>query len=483
MYTRSLAVAMAAALAGGWAAGATAVEMEPGPAYLTDAHGASGAAHAFLELAKADPAYARYWRGALDWLIHVAQRDDAGRMAWVMSTTAPEGHPSRHINIAGNGHILRTFFAGYKASGEARYKAAALAGVRAMVERFGRQRETPLGTAWAWSHGYRPGDTSAGMLAGHSHGLGNVMDVLLDAYEATGEARYVGPLRGLLVNLRVRGRETEKDGRTLIAWPALANPKVVETGYCYGQAGLVLPLLRLAETLPDLRLPDGTTALALANANLRYLMRVARARGEGVVWPFMRHSESSRNVGYGSGTGGIGWAFLRGAQVNRAADPAFARECMRHARGAVVYATDLILGYKGEGPLRSPGGDAGFGVCGGAGGAGHLLMLYAREVGDAEPDLVRRCNRAIRTVARAVMNSAETMDDGTKAVPDRVHFERINLALDYGQTGVVLGLATAGRYLEDEAILAAARKVADYIANRAVAEGGGLKFAQFHPLP
>ena len=71
----------------------------------------------------------------------------------------------------------------------------------------------------------------------------------------------------------------------MIAWPALNNPKVVETGYCYGQAGLIVPLLRLAEALPELRLSDGTTALSLANENLRYLMSVARKAGDGFVWP------------------------------------------------------------------------------------------------------------------------------------------------------------------------------------------------------
>jgi len=483
MRSRVLHLAVAVAVVGSWAGCLPAVEVEEGPQYLTDSHGASGVVHAFLELSKTSPEYARYWKESLDWLIHVAERDDQGRMAWVMSTSAPKGHWHAKINVAGSCHILRVFFAGYKASGDERYKRAALAGVRAFTERFGRQEATRLGTAWRWSHGYRPNDTSPGMLAGHSHGLGNPIDVLLDAYEATGDERYADPLRGLLVNLRIRGQETRVDGQTLIAWPALKNPDVVETGYCYGQAGLVLPLLRLAEAMPDLRLSDGTTALSLASANLRYLMSVARPKGDGYVWPYMRHDKTSRNVGYGSGTGGIGWAFLRGAQVNRKTNPAFAKECMRYARGAVGYATDIVLGYKGEGPLTSAGGDGGFGVCGGAGGGGHLLMLYAQDVGDAEPDLVKRCNAAIERIARLVAASAETLADGTKAIPDRGHFGKVNIALDYGQTGVVLGLAWAGRYLEDEKILATARRVADYIVKRAVEEGGGLKFAQFHPLP
>jgi len=462
---------------------APAVEMEDGPAYLTDSHGAQGVAMAMLELAKDAPEYARYGKGALDWLIHVAERDDAGRLAWMMSTSAPKGHPSHRISVPGQCGIIRTFLDGYKASGDERYKAAALAGTRTLVERFARQKETPLGTAWAWSHAYRPNDRSEGLLAGHSHGLGNILDSLLAAYEAGRDERLKEPMRGLLVNLRVRGKETTKDGRTLIAWPTLKNPKIVETGYCYGQAGLVLPLLRMAERAPEVRLSDGTTALSLANANLRYLMSIARAKGDGTVWPYMRHDDVTRNPGLGSGTGGIGWAMLRGAEVNRKTDPAFADACLTYARGAAVYATDLVLSAQAKGPLRSPGGDAGFGVCGGAGGTGYLLMLYAEELGDRDPALTRRMKKAIAKVARTVIASAETLDDGTMVIPDRQRFKRINLALDYGQTGVLLGLAMTGRYLEDDAIRAAARKVADYIAKQAVPEGGGLKFAQFQPLP
>jgi hypothetical protein len=147
-----------------------------------------------------------------------------------------------------------------------------------------------------------------------------------------------------------------------------------------------------------------------------------------------------------------------------------------------VYAIDLVLTYKGAGPLPSPGGEAGFGVCGGAGGMGYFLILYARDVGDKDPDLVKRINAAIEKTARLVIASTIEID-GTLACPDRVHFKRINIALDYGQTGVVLGLAIAGRYLKNPELIEAAKKVASYIVRQAVPEGGGYKFAQFRPIP
>lgn len=465
----------------------SAVEMEDGPAYLTDSHGASGVAQAFLELSEVAPEYDKYWKGSLDWLISVAKRDDQGHVYWYMSTTAPKGHPSHRISIPGTCGVIRVFLAGYERCGEQRYRETALAGTRTLLERFARRRETQYGTAYAWSHSYRPNDRSAGLLAGHSHGLGNLMSTLLEAYEADpGEplkAELKQALKGILINLRLRATQTDNDGAVLVAWPAMKNPKVVETGYCYGQAGLVLPLLRMAEVLPELKLSDGTTPLSLANANLRYLMSVARQARGGYVWPHMRHSETSENIGYGSGTGGIGWALLRGAQVNRNADPDFSSECMNYARGAAVFAVQLVESYQGRGPLPGPGGDAGFGVCGGGGGAGHFLMLYAEEVGDKDAALVTRIRAAVERIAQAVIASAVELEDGTMACPDRVNFKRINIALDYGQTGVMLGLAGAGKYLENDDFIEAAKKVANYIAKRAVPEADGLKFAQFHPLP
>ena len=145
------------------------VEMENGPAYLTDSHGASGVVHAFLELSEVAPDYDKYWKGALNWLISVAQRDKQGYLYWYMSTTAPKGHSSHRISIPGMCHVTRMFLAGYKRCGDERYRKTGLGAARTMVERFARQKETPYGTAWAWSHAYRPNDRTLGLLAGHSH--------------------------------------------------------------------------------------------------------------------------------------------------------------------------------------------------------------------------------------------------------------------------------------------------------------------------
>jgi len=472
LLRRTLAVSVAVPCFLAWGGLALAVESEAGPMYLTDSHGASGVVHSFLELSAVDPSYDKYWRGALDWLIAVAEKDDAGRMSWRLSASAPEGHPNRQINLPSVCHITRMFVAGYERSGDACYKAAALASVRILTEVAALKWQTKLGPAWGWSHSYHPNDKGPGVLAGHSHGLGNFLDTLLDAHRMQPDKKLKEVLLGILANLRTRGRPIARPS-DMFAWPRVDKEKVIETGYCYGQAGVILPLLTLAERFPDLKLADGTTALSLANTNLRYLMRVARPERGGYVWPHMRHEDKSRNIGYGSGTGGIGWAFLRGAQVNRKNDPAFAAECMKYARGAAQYAVDLVMSQPQTRTLTVPGGDGGFGVCGGVGGGGSFLMLLAQEIGQTDAAFAARLNACIERMGKFMIASARRVDN-------MLAWEKsdwvVSLALDYGQTGPVLALAATGKYLKNDGFLQAARQGADFIVKHAVAEKGGYKF-------
>ena len=472
LLRKTLAVSVAVPLFLAWGGSVLAVESEPGPMYLTDSHGASGVVHSFLELSAVDRSYEKYWRGALDWLIAVAEKDDAGRMTWRLSASAPEGHPNRQINLTAVCHITRMFVAGYERSGDARYKAAALGSVRMLTEVTALKWQTKLGPACGWAEGYRPNDKGSGVLAGHSHGLGNFLDTMLDAHRLQPDEKLKEVLLGILANLRTRGRSIAGPNNMFV-WPRVNKEKVVETGYCYGQAGVILPLLTLAERFPDLKLSDGTTALAMANANLRYLIKAARAQQGGFVWPHMRHEDKSRNIGYGSGTGGIGWAFLRGAQVNRKTDPAFAAECMKYARGAAQYAVDLVMSLPETRTLTASGGDSGFGVCGGAGGSGLLLMLLAQELGPSDAAFTARLNATIARLGKILVASAAPVDGMLAWKKDD---RTVSVALDYGQTGPVLALAMSGKHLNNDEFIQAARHGADFIVKHAVAEKDGYKF-------
>jgi len=248
----------------------------------------------------------------------------------------------------------------------------------------------------------------------------------------------------------------------------------------HGAAGVIIPLLSLAEALPDLELSDGTSALSMANANLRYLMSVARKAVAGYVWPYMRHDKKSINIGYGRGTGGIGWAFLRGAQVNRKDNPEFADECMKYARGAGEFAVNLIMKHPETEALRTAGGSGGFGVCGGISGSGHLLKLLRDEIGESDAEFARKLDAAMERLGKVVIRSASEFDETLIWKKDA---RTVNMALDYGQTGPVLALTVIGTHLKKEEFLDAARRGADFIVRQAVPAGGGYKFPLFVTVP
>ena len=437
--------------------------------YCTDSHGASGVVHALLELSAVDAKYTPYWKGALDWLIAVAEKDEAGGMLWPFAVTASRDRESRRIVLPGVCHIAGSFRKGYESSGDARYKEAFLAALRSLTGKTLLTRQTEYGAACGWLHDYAKDDRGSGVLAGYWHGLGTFIETVLEGYKMTRDERLKEILRGVLINLKVRGKPAGEGG---FAWPRLKNDAVVETGYCYGQAGLTLPLLELAATLPDLKLSDGTSALSLANANLRYLISTAQKTETGFVWPHMRHEKKTRNIGYGSGTGGIGWALLRGAQVNKQSDPAFAAQCMKHARGAAEFAVARIMGSSETQTLSVSGGDSGYGVCGGIGGSGHFLILFAEEVRDSDPEFARRLKAAIARSGRLLLNSAIKHND---TLIWKQHARTLNMALDYGQTGMVFALTMMGRYLNDDEFLDAARRGADFIITQAVRDRGGYK--------
>ena len=134
------------------------------------------------------------------------------------------------------------------------------------------------------------------------------------------------------------------------------------------------------------------------------------------------------------------------------------------------------------------GGSTGFGVCGGAGATAYLPVLLAKEIGGIDPEFQERVRKATKKAAMLLIQSGthvgETLVWPLKPWERKHHqiksdFITVNMALDYGQTGVVLSLAEMGKYLEDEQVLKAARKAADFIINNAVKTEHGWKFARF----
>ena len=488
------------------------VEPEDGPQILTDSHGAAGVVMAMLSLGEADPQYLECAEKTLDWLTHVRQIDDRGRGAWYLSESAPEGHRNRRIMLPTQPLTILMYLDAFEKGlgplpGSAReptttealataissakrskYREVGLSGARWLAEPGAAEWETDLGKAFGW--GWASGQRDVGLVSGHSHGLGKYMNVLLRAHELEPDPAFEEALIGILVNLRSRAIDL---GDGMLAYPAFPWSRTKEkeailTGYCYGQAGVVVPLMQLAVAKPDLELSDGTTPLSLGNGALKYLASVAIPRGPGFEWPYMRRTKASMNPGLGSGTGGIGWAFLEGYRANRAhGNEEAARQCLRYARGAAEYAL-LLVERAPEDAITGSGGGTGFGVCGGAGGTVFLPMLLDREICDEDPEYRARVHQAAQKISRMILNRATPVGD-TLAWTLKPHEKKhhrlksepawVNLALDYGQTGVIVALAETAKYLDDPEVLQSARKAADFVIDHAMETEHGWKFPRF----
>lgn len=438
------------------------------PEYHTDTHGAAGVAWGFLEISDAAPEYSKYWRGALDWIASVSKTDKKDVLICPLVPLAPPDSSFSKPSGTYMCHTVSMFFRAYEKHGDRKYRDLGLAGARGIAAIM-QKKDSKEGRVYLWH----------GALAGYSHGLGAFLEVFLAATQNSKEEKFEKALRGVLLNLRKRGEFIGEGANRRFVWRK-GKDGPIETGFCYGQAGIVQSLLHIAEVRPDIELYDGMTPLSMANSNLRYLMDIAIKHGKIYVWPYMRHSERSRNIGLGSGTGGIGLAFLMGARANRERDPQFAKECMAHARGAAECAVYQVLKLPDDKVFLPPGGDGGFGYCGGVLGSCDLLIRFAEELGDSDPEFTAKIRSALRRVAHGVMGAAVEVD-GDLACPDR-RKQRIAITLDYGQTGVICGLAQIGKYLKDDEILGDAKKVADFVAKHAVPEAGGYKFPKTVPF-
>jgi len=102
---------------------------------------------------------------------------------------------------------------------------------------------------------------------------------------------------------------------------------------------------------------------------------------------------------------------------------------------------------------------------------------FADSIRYEDPDLAKRCDEAIRKVAYRLINTAYVVD-GNYAWEnhnEKFGLNTINMAIDHGQTGAVYALAKMGLRLQDERIIGAARKAADFVVSQTVADGSGIK--------
>lgn len=472
---------------------AWAVKPEEGSEYLTDGHAAGGVVRAMLSLSEVCPEYLEYADETLEWIMSVAEKDDQDRIYWYQSVSAPVGHPNHKVKSGAMSQTTFLFLDAYKRTGKKEYGRTADAAARWLLEVPGTQQKTSFGVARSWPFTYHPSATQpksfGGWASGYNYGVGKYVPVFVALHHHQPRKVYEDTLRGILVQFKLKAIDLG-DGKLVWAAPELSNftqnNVKICNGYCFGVAGSGMHLLEIYEYMPDLRLNDGTSALDLANGVLKYLMSQARPAKKGYVWPYMRNTRESKDPGYGSGVGGIGLTFLKGWRLNqKAGNGEFAERCMRYARGAAEYALFAAANVPEGTPMTDSGGAKGYGICGGAGGTALLPMEMARKIGEEDPEFANRAKDAARRVALSVIASATEIDgtlawivspNGRVSLGFSRDVEIVNMATDYGQTGTVLGLAETAKFLDDDEILDAARKAADFIVKNAVETDNGLKF-------
>jgi len=288
---------------------------------------------------------------------------------------------------------------------------------------------------------------------------------------------YIAGLLNWLLDEAVWGDDGQ--GNPTAFWPEDQGGTAYETGFCYGNAGTLAFVLKAAARFPDLTFPAGCPVdniLELGNASARWLISVAQElpQANGLYWLYMRHDEYSENVGFGSGVAGIGVQFLDAYRLNQAAGDPFASECLDTAKKAartVIFKIDQAASIQR-------------GLCGGEGGAPLLLMDLADEVESTDPQLAQACRETSGTIGDFVMADRLTFHDdraGWKA-SSKFGDQAVNIAFDYGLTGLGLALYLLGEKLDRTDMVEVAHKSVEYLRFVTVwDEQGGCKWPQIIP--
>jgi len=188
------------------------------------------------------------------------------------------------------------------------------------------------------------------------------------------------------------------------------------------------------------------------------------------------------NLGYGRGISGIGNVMWMAHGMNkRAGNDVMAQRCHDAATDTVQAFIKGVQGLSPDEAMSEFVGTTAFtetiGLCSGISGSFMWLWTYADAVRDDQPALAKQCDEAIRKVAYRLINTAYDVD-GTYAWKNhtpKFGENTVNMAIDHGQTGAVQALAIIGARLEDETIIDGAKKAAQFVLDRTVKDGDGIK--------
>ena len=338
---------------------------------------------------------------------------------------------------------------------------------------------------------------------GRSHGTGKNLGSLAEMYTLTGDEKFK---KWAFLQAKVIKNDaeewTDEDGTSLTTWRLKPGERSAwrrtdwRTGWCYGTVGMVSGLMDFYDAFPDFRFEDGKSALDVASAALNWIITKRVIVGPGWVFMNMRADGPSENPGWGSGVAGIGYGFMRGYEYHKDTDPELAEVYLNAARKSAIYIYDLLRDpnespamkghnlsrwdYLGRAHRIQPGGfeSLNLGLCGGVGGTGRFLMPMAKLMKDKDPELAEKCLKSADVVAGWFKTRSIPCGKGVAwtARPKFGGENTINMAIDYGLTGMVLGIYVIADETDDPVLKELTRKAIDGMISLAVEEGDGYKW-------
>jgi hypothetical protein len=248
----------------------------------------------------------RYLRAATragDYLLGVAEADDGG-LRWPDWADPSGARSATHFTSHDDGAagISDFLWRLYRATGETRFRAAALAGMDWLVEqaRDGFGEECPTVCTWRWTDD----PTWTDSWSGFGMGYGGIA-FTLDAFAArTGDPllrAYAHASRTALLRLTDEGRSP---------LPEVPTGTATSTGFFAGSAGTAKVLLGRHDPA------DRAVDRAAAERLLGWVERQAIAAGRGGLrWPLVRDPGGDENLlsatGFQEGSAGIAWVNLQ----------------------------------------------------------------------------------------------------------------------------------------------------------------------------
>jgi len=341
-------------------------------AYQTGADGQSGVLHFLMDMEEilGDSEYKETYQKGFKWLMEMAipGYDPVWGQwyKWFIGTDSSLWH-----NARANANIGHAFLRASQLTGNSTYLDYAK---KAANYLYSIHLPCPYGDGYAW----HPSDYDPRI------GLGSEY-FIPDFFKALYEADPNDPLplqflKGYMTCLKNRAREdTSSNGYGW--WHNSEDTTRFCVTRCYGTTQAIQDFYNFYKLTGD-----SAEDIAYGNGGLRWLISKAEPEDGGYKWNWkyprdntIPPPDTTYAPTWGRGSAGIGLVFLKGYELNKDTDPAFAETCSTYARGAMTWvdsiAKDSLGGYTWTQSIAN--GDTGDFLTGGCQGTPGIAMIYS----------------------------------------------------------------------------------------------------------